>query len=727
MKDLTIKMKLILSFSIIILLVAILSIKSTSGITKTSEGFDSYREISRDTVLASQIQSNMLMVRMNVKDYLVSHSQEDIEQFNNYFSKTEEFIDLAKKEIHDSNRAKLITQLDKELLIYKDSFKKVIELVNQRNEIVNTNLNINGKDIEQLLTSIMRSAKKDGDSDTSFETAESIRTILLARLYTNKFLQTNSQNDFNVVIKEFDDLNDDLKILQKEINNPTRITQLNKAIEEINQYKNGVTQIENIIKQRNDIIENSLNKIGPNIAKIAEDIKYSVKSEQDKIGPEIVQLNDSAKNWIIIVSIIILLLVIALGSYISKNISESIEKFQEGLLGFFRYLNRESKDVELLDDSSKDEFGQMAKVVNKNITTTKKGIEEDRKLIDETIVVLGEFEQGDLCQRVTANTSNPALKELTTLLNKMGTNIEENIENVLDVLEQYSNYNYLNKVETKGIKEHLLKLANGVNSLGDSITSMLNENNKVGNSLNDSSTVLLNNVHILNDASNEAAASLEQTAAALEEITSAIISNTHSVGEMAEFANKVIVSVEEGNRLANQTTKSMEEINSQVTAINEAITVIDQIAFQTNILSLNAAVEAATAGEAGRGFAVVAQEVRNLAGRSAEAAREIKNLVENANEKTNDGKIISDKMINGYVALNQNINKTIELINQVATASKEQKSGIEQINDAVAQQDRQTQKIASAATQTYEIATQTSKISKEIVEKVNEKEFKKWE
>ena len=196
---------------------------------------------------------------------------------------------------------------------------------------------------------------------------------------------------------------------------------------------------------------------------------------------------------------------------------------------------------------------------------------------------------------------------------------------------------------------------------------------------------------------------------------------------MAEFANKVIVSVEEGNRLANQTTKSMEEINSQVTAINEAITVIDQIAFQTNILSLNAAVEAATAGEAGRGFAVVAQEVRNLAGRSAEAAREIKNLVENANEKTNDGKIISDKMINGYVALNQNINKTIELINQVATASKEQKSGIEQINDAVAQQDRQTQKIASAATQTYEIATQTSKISKEIVEKVNEKEFKKWE
>ena len=136
--------------------------------------------------------------------------------------------------------------------------------------------------------------------------------------------------------------------------------------------------------------------------------------------------------------------------------------------------------------------------------------------------------------------------------------------------------------------------------------------------------------------------------------------------------------------------------------------------FKQIFKSLNAAVEAATAGEAGKDLRLL-QEVRNLASKKCRSCKEIKNLVENANEKTNDGKIISDKMINGYIALNQNINKTIELINQVSTASKEQKSGIEQINDAVAQQDRQTQKIASAATQTYEIATQTAKISKKLL------------
>ncbi|NQY95197.1 MAG: hypothetical protein HRT43_13620, partial [Campylobacteraceae bacterium] len=153
------------------------------------------------------------------------------------------------------------------------------------------------------------------------------------------------------------------------------------------------------------------------------------------------------------------------------------------------------------------------------------------------------------------------------------------------------------------------------------------------------------------------------------------------------------------------------------------IGVIDQIAFQTNILSLNAAVEAATAGEAGKGFAVVAQEVRNLASRSAQAASEIKALVENAKIKAGEGKQIAYKMISGYDDLNQNINKTISLMDDISTASKEQQSGIEQINDAVAQLDRQTQSNVDVAIQTNEISNQTSQISQKIVDNANNKQF----
>ena len=192
---------------------------------------------------------------------------------------------------------------------------------------------------------------------------------------------------------------------------------------------------------------------------------------------------------------------------------------------------------------------------------------------------------------------------------------------------------------------------------------------------------------------------------------------------MSEYATSLTQSTKQGQELANKTMIAMDEINNQVSSISEAISVIDQIAFQTNILSLNAAVEAATAGEAGKGFAVVAQEVRNLASRSAEAANEIKALVQNANNKASEGKEVSSSMIEGYSLLNENIIKTIELIKTVEVSSNEQKAGIEQINDAVNKQDQQTQQIASAANETYDIAMGTSNISKEIVQSTNEKEF----
>jgi len=457
--------------------------------------------------------------------------------------------------------------------------------------------------------------------------------------------------------------------------------------------------------------------------KIGQDITWAILSEIDEA--EVLIVPNALRNEIVMVAVVLVLIVsFLIYLIINKGVIAPLTAFQNGLLDFFKYLNRENPDVQLLNNLSNDEIGTMSKVVNENITKTKSGIEEDRKVIDDTVAVLAEFEQGDLHQRVNSQTSNPSLQELTTLLNKMGSNLERNIDNILTVLQEYSDNNYMNSVDTTGIKEHLLKLASGINTLGESATQTLVIRKRNGLTLQSSANTLKNNVESLSTSSNEAAASLEETAAALEEITSTIISNSDNVTEMGKYAEKVTTSASSGEELANNTMVAMDEINNQVNSINEAITVIDQIAFQTNILSLNAAVEAATAGEAGKGFAVVAQEVRNLASRSADAAKEIKGIVETATVKANAGKDIAQGMLGGYKDLNKDIDKTIELISHVDAASKEQQAGIEQINDAVTQLDQQTQRNSAAALETNDIALTTEKLAETIINGVNQNQFK---
>ena len=434
-------------------------------------------------------------------------------------------------------------------------------------------------------------------------------------------------------------------------------------------------------------------------------------------------LNDSITQTVLISLLLLIVSSLMVIFVVSKVFTKPLKDFEHGIISFFKYLNRESNSIEHLDDTKEDELGVMSKLVNTNIIKTKTCIDEDRNIIDATVATLAEFEKGDLSQKVNVSSTNPSLNELTRLLNQMGSNLQNNIGGILSVLNEYTLYNYTQKVNTKAIKKDLLELANGVNSLGDSITGMLIENKKNGLILGKSSTILLKNVNTLNHNSNTAAVALEQTAASLEQVTSNISSNTQNIVKMSHHANEVTKSVNSGQKLASETTLAMDEINNEVTAINEAINVIDQISFQTNILSLNAAVEAATAGEAGKGFAVVAQEVRNLASRSAEAANEIKALVENASAKANNGKKISDDMISGYTHLNESISQTLQIITDIEASSKEQLSGIEQINVAVSSLDKQTQENANIASETHEVANQTDEIAKIVVHNANKKEF----
>ena len=487
-------------------------------------------------------------------------------------------------------------------------------------------------------------------------------------------------------------------------------------------YKYTISTLDTQVKPKENTLIDSTNQILEKVTKKFNST-FSLMEESS------IKTTNDVKNLNIIVMIVILsslIVIILFSTYLIEKIKTSLNLFQQGLDSFFQFLNKEKNHIELIEINSKDEFGIMAKILNHNIEKTKKLIDEDDGLIEDAKAVMKRVNNGWYSQLIEKNTSNLILQDFKNDVNQMIINTKDRFVSINDILGHYSKNDYTKKLQLNSNDEKggvLEALVNGINRLQETITALLIENKSNGLTLEESSNILLSNVNKLNISSNEAAASLEETAAALEEVTSNIRNNTENISKMTILSNEVTISSSEGEKLAKQTTVSMDEINVQVNAINEAISVIDQIAFQTNILSLNAAVEAATAGEAGRGFAVVAAEVRNLASRSADAAKEIKAIVGNATLKANQGKNIANSMIEGYGKLNENIQHTINLISDIQNASKEQLLGIEQINDAVTQLDHQTQQNAQIASQAHDVAVVTDDIAKLIVSSANEKEF----
>jgi methyl-accepting chemotaxis protein len=418
------------------------------------------------------------------------------------------------------------------------------------------------------------------------------------------------------------------------------------------------------------------------------------------------------------------ILIAYLGWAAYNRVHEGVEIFNYKMNSLIDYAFMRTNRMAEKRYTHNDEIGWILEEFDKFTKKFDEIRKEDMKVLGELVLSLNKVEQGIYRCNVKSTSSNFMIRELIRTVNKMISISRVNMTSIKDVLGEYTEDNFQHRVVIdKTIKEDMLSVMQSVNKLGDALRTNAKLNLTNGETLNQNAITMSESVNNVAAKANQQAASLEETAAALEEITSITRNNAQNAVKMAGLGNLVNKAVNSGQELANKTAHSMEDINHEVMAINEAIKVIDQIAFQTNILSLNAAVEAATAGEAGKGFAVVAGEVRNLANRSADAANEIKALVESAASKANDGKNISDEMIQGYQTLNTHINETIRLIEDVSNASKEQMQGIEQINDAVTILDRVTQENASEANNVSSIASEVRTMADELVSDAKSKKF----
>ncbi len=238
-----------------------------------------------------------------------------------------------------------------------------------------------------------------------------------------------------------------------------------------------------------------------------------------------------------------------------------------------------------------------------------------------------------------------------------------------------------------------------VNSIAKPINKIVKKLDDSSNAVTDASGKISLSSQQLASGSAEQASSIEETSSTLEESSSMVRQNTENTNQAAGLAKQTKFAADKGYAEMNEMMGSMQEIKKSSDEIGKIIKVIDEMAFQTNILSLNAAVEAARAGEAGKGFAVVAEEVRSLAQRSAQAAKDTAEIIENNIHLSEQGVSVAQRVNSSLIEINDQAQKVSDLLDEVSTASQEQAQGISQINNAISQMEQIVQNNATTAEQ----------------------------
>ncbi len=477
-----------------------------------------------------------------------------------------------------------------------------------------------------------------------------------------------------------------------------------KDKDKIEKIKNEIGKTHNDglrFKMRNTIhkTEALLNKIKPLINN-----KFLIETQKEK-------------QQVVMMSIISIMLIIYMSILILKDLVNTLMNFKNELKGFFDYLNGETKELNYLDETPKGTIGIVAKDVNIFIKNSKKRITEDQKAIQEFISKFSDVGKGDFSKRVEIKSENRHFLELQQISNKMIEEFEKNIKKNLDIFELYGKKDYRTVIDETELEYDFKKMAIGINKLRDSVVYLLKENKENAKILKEYSKQLNQNSKILKDGAKTQELSMKNSQESIQKVNMSVKNGNTSIKNMAVLTSHLLTSVSNGLNLVTDTNSSMDIIDKQAEDITKTLKIIDEIALQTSILSLNAAVEAASAGEAGKSFSVVAKEVRDLATKSKSAANQIKKIVEETSQKIVLGKEVGEKLSLEFQQLNNYIHKTTSHIDNLSSNMHIQNKILEEVNqNSIPDLKKSIEENSIVASQTQEMVLKIDEISNDIVE-----------
>ncbi len=638
-RNLKVSNKISGGFGAVLLLLAVVLIINFIAFDRAKDGIHNYQRLARNANLIGNLQSHLLLVRMNARNYLVLQNDLSLKNYHQYTDKMMRYLSQARQKLTNAQQAERLSQVEHTLQTYANSFSQAKTLIAEENRIQQEKLAPLSAKLMQDINALIAQTEKAHRNDISFYISKMKESLLIGRIKFSRYLITNKSSDYTAAILHIgQQWRTELTDLQSQLSNDEQRAAYQTLNKTYSEYIKNVSAIYTLIGKKNRLIEEKIYRVGPVVGTQVQQVKELLINEQDSLGPRLVTSINSSLNLVLILSIVALVLGVIAAWLLTRTITRPIYKAVDAA----NQLARGDLTVNI-GHTANDETGQLLRAIGNTAVN---------------------------------------LKQMISTISQASLELASSSEELAVVMEQAS----------KGVSQQESEL--------EQVATAMNE--------------MATTVHDVADNAAQAADAARQA--------------DSKASASSDIVQQTIISINALSQNVHDSSDHMHEVEQEVLNINAILDVIRDIAEQTNLLALNAAIEAARAGEQGRGFAVVADEVRSLASRTQGSTQEIQTLIEQLQKKTaNTVNVMASSREQAEVTVQQttqtdealqSITHAINIINdmnmQIASASEQQSSVAETINENILSVKHAGEENAAAALQTKTSSNEIARLADQL-------------